>query len=279
MITDSIIKIGNSVVQHGPSNNRVYLLKLDINDLPEIIDKIFDLGHFNGYSKLFAKIPATVYRHFLTRGFIEEALVPAMYNGKCSGLFMSKYLDQSRAVPQNSKLLTNILDVARRTSQETAKDYDTENVEQLGPDSAAELADIYRNVFESYPFPIHDPDYIRQSMRNSVIFFGIRKNAKLVAAASAEMDKSWGCVEMTDFATLPEHQGIGAASSLLARMEKSMQARGIHTAYTIARAESLGMNIVFAKQKYIYGGTLYNNTQICGRLECMNVWHKKITST
>lgn len=56
-----------------------------------------------------------------------------------------------------------------------------------------------------------------------------------------------------------------------------MQARGIHTAYTIARATSFGMNIVLAKMHYAYGGTLYNNTQIGGQLESMNVWPKKLS--
>ena len=278
MQTDSIIRMGNSLVQHGPANNRVYLLKLDTRDLPDIIDKICDLGHTNGYSKLFAKVPATAYRQFTARGFIEEALVPAMCKGKCSGIFMSRYLDHGRAVPHDSKLIARVLEAARRNSQQPAKGCNTDDVVQMDVDHANELAGIYSQVFESYPFPIHDPEFIRQSMKNNVIFFGIRNNGKLVAAASAEMDKSWGCAEMTDFATLPEHQGTGAASTLLARMETIMHARGIHTVYTIARAESFGMNIVFAKRQYMFCGTLYNNTQIGGRLESMNVWHKKITS-
>ena len=278
MQTDNIIRMGHSLVQHGPANNRVYLLKLDPRDLPDIVDSICDLGHNNGYSKLFAKVPATAYKHFLTRGFIEEALVPAMCKGKCAGIFMSKYLDQARAVPHDSKLIASVLEAARCNSQQSAKGCNPDDVVQLDADHADELAGIYGRVFESYPFPIYDPDFIRKSMKNNVIFFGIRNNGKLVAAASAEMDKSWGCAEMTDFATLAEHQGTGAASTLLARMEKVVHARGIHTAYTIARAESFGMNIVFAKKGYLFSGTLYNNTQICGRLESMNVWHKRIAS-
>lgn len=279
MQTDNIVRMGYSLVQHGPANNRVYLLKLDTRDLPDIIDKICELGHNNRYSKLFAKVPATAYKHFLTRGFIEEALVPAMYKNKCSGIFMSKYLDHGRAVPQNSELITRVLDAARQHSHELTKPCNTNDVVQLAQDDADELAEIYSTVFESYPFPIHDPDYLRHAMKNDVIFFGIRKKGKIVAAASAEMDKFWGCVEMTDFATLAEYQGAGAASKLLARMETIMHARGIHTAYTIARAESFGMNIVFAKRGYLFSGTLYNNTHIGGRLESMNVWHKRIIST
>lgn len=278
MQTDSIVSMGNSLVQHGPANNRVYLLKLDPRDLPGIIDDICKLGHTNGYSKLFARVPATTYRQFAERGFIEEALVPAMCKGKCSGIFMSRYLDKARAVPSDSKLIARVLETARRNAQQPAKICNTDNVVQLDTAHADELAGIYGRVFESYPFPIHDPEFIRQSMKNNVIFFGIRNNKNLVAVASAEMDKSWGCAEMTDFATLPEHQGTGAAGTLLARMETVMHARGIHTTYTIARAESFGMNIVFAKMGYMFSGTLYNNTQIGGKLESMNVWHKKIAA-
>ena len=277
MQTDNIVSMGNSLVQHGPANNRVYLLKLDTRDLPDIVDSICALGHNNGYSKLFAKVPATAYKHFLTRGFIEEALVPAMCKGECAGIFMSRYLDQGRAVPHDSKLIASVLEAARGNSQQPAKGCNPDAVVQMDANHADELAALYSRVFESYPFPIHDPDFIRNSMKNNVIFFGIRNNGKLVAAASAEMDKSWGCAEMTDFATLAEYQGAGAASTLLARMEKVTHARGIHTAYTIARAESFGVNIVFAKRGYLFSGTLYNNTQICGRLESMNVWYKRIT--
>ena len=278
MQTDSIVHMGHSLVQHGPANNRVYLLKLDSRDIPDIIDGICDLGHTHGYSKLFAKVPATAYRQFAARGFIEEALVPAMCKGKCAGIFMSRYLDEGRAVPRDNKLIARVLESARRNSQQPPKSSDTEAVEQLDAAHAGELAGIYSRVFESYPFPIHDPEFIRQSMQNNVIYFGIRNRGKLVAAASAEMDKSWGCAEMTDFATLPEYQGSGAASTLLTRMETIMHARGIHTAYTIARAESFGMNIVFAKRRYLFSGTLHNNTQIGGKLESMNVWHKKISA-
>ena len=37
-----------------------------------------------------------------------------------------------------------------------------------------------------------------------------------------------------------------------------------------------GMNITFAKHGYHYAGTLNNNTNICGRIESMNVWYKSL---
>ena len=61
--------------------------------------------------------------------------------------------------------------------------------------------------------------------------------------------------------------GIGSGKSIVA---------GYLTGYTIARALSPGMNITFARAGYRFGGLLWNNTQICGRLEPMNIWYKSL---
>ncbi|MFH1725408.1 MAG: putative beta-lysine N-acetyltransferase, partial [Elusimicrobiota bacterium] len=45
---------------------------------------------------------------------------------------------------------------------------------------------------------------------------------------------------------------------------------------TIARAVSFGMNIAFARVGYSFGGTLWNNTNISGNIESMNIWHKRL---
>jgi len=37
-----------------------------------------------------------------------------------------------------------------------------------------------------------------------------------------------------------------------------------------------GINKIFACSGYLFGGTLLRNTQICGRLESMNIWHKRL---
>lgn len=52
--------------------------------------------------------------------------------------------------------------------------------------------------------------------------------------------------------------------------------RGLLTAYTIARALSVGMNKTFAKCRYAFSGTLVNNTHISGHIQSMNVWWKDL---
>lgn len=275
---DQVTRLGNSIVQHGPANDRVYLMKLDRADLPGIVDAMHALGQERGYTKLFAKIPADAADHFARRGFVNEARVPGMRRGEASACFMSRYLARRRAVPSNPERLADVLDVAERKSRTPAVAASGPAVVRLGHEHAEALAALYGSVFETYPFPISDPGYLREAMDSDVAFFGIPAKGGLAAAASAEMDMGWRCAEMTDFATLPAVRGRGAAGRLLARMEDAVRERGIRTAYTIARAASYGMNTVFARAGYRYGGTLPNNTQIAGRLESMNVWHRRLAA-
>lgn len=278
MQPDSIIKIGNSVLQHGPANDRVYLMKLDESDVIKVMDRVEEVAKEKGYSKVFVKVPDSAVPYFEKKGFISEAVVPLMVGGETPGCFMSRYHDPDRAVIKEQKLLDEVRQVANSKAAEVGSEPDTSAVEKLGPEHIRQLAGLYEKVFESYPFPITDPEFILESMNSDVIFYGIFSGGKLAAAASAEMDNSWKCVEMTDFATLPELRGQGAAGKLLARMEEDMVQKGILTAFTIARAGSHGMNAVFARAGYCLAGTLPNNTQIGGRLESMNVWYKTIST-
>ena len=146
--------------------------------------------------------------------------------------------------------------------------------EILDKSSASEIADIYKKVFDTYPFPIHNPEYIKKTMDENFIYFGIQEQDKLVGISSSEMDEEEKNVEMTDFAVLPEYRGNSFAVFLLQKMEEKMKAKGINTFFTIARAVSFGMNATFAKMGYHYSGTLVKNTNISGNIESMNIWYK-----
>ena len=298
MRPDSVMRLGNSVVQHGPANDRVYLMKLDPCDLPGIVDEVVRLGRDRGYSKLFARVSDRHAAHFQRRGFLHEAQVPGMCNGMATGYFMSRYLEPRRAVARDQGLLEDVLETARSKAGGGAcgpegrpghakperdsgggtsrGERSAQAIEPLNESHAEELAALYAGVFESYPFAIHDPAYLREAMAEGTVFFGIRSGGELVAAASAEIDACWRCAEMTDFATRPACRGRGAASRLLAHMERAVRRMDVRTAYTIARAGSYGMNAVFAKNGYDHGGALTNNTHIGGGLETMNVWYKSL---
>lgn len=135
---------------------------------------------------------------------------------------------------------------------------------------------LYDHVFETYPFPIHDPEYLKETMESHVLYFGAFYEGDLVGIASSEQSLPQRNAEMTDFAVDPKHRGRQLAYHLLIKMEGHMKAAGMNTLYTIARAKSYGMNMTFKKAGYHYTGTLYNNTQIGGQIESMHVWYKSL---
>jgi beta-lysine N6-acetyltransferase len=278
-MTDIIEKIGRSIIQHGPHNQRVYLMKLHHQDAADILPALDRLAHEKQYEKILAKVPAGSRAGFERRGYIQEALIPAYFKNGDSAIFMCKYLSASRAEISAKQQIQDILYQAKRREQnpkrETGTDFPTCQV--CGPADAGEMSSVFRRVFKTYPFPIFDAAYLADVMNKELAqYVCIRKDAKIVAIAAAEVDTDNRGVEMTDFVTLPEFQGRGHAGILLQGMERAMTEQGMRTAFSIARALSPAMNILFAREAYIFGGTLINNTQIAGHVESMNVWHKHL---
>jgi len=275
---DEIATIGQSLIQYGPYNKRIYLMEMSDSDIPDIVGKLDSLAEKGGYTKVFARIPKKAESVFEHRGYRREAFIPGFFRGVGGAAFMSKYFSRSRAQEKHPERIHHVLVVAKGKAGES---------HMPEPDgrfslSAAEAADaeemsaVYGEVFASYPFPIHDPDYLRSTMDDNVRYFCVRDNGHIVALASAEMHPEARSVEMTDFATLPTYRGHQLALHLLEKMEEEMQGERMLTAYTIARALSVGMNVTFARAAYEFAGTLTNNTNICGRIESMNVWHKRL---
>ncbi len=275
---DSLENILGATVQHGSYNDRIYLMKLGGADPARLIPKLAELAGRNGYSKIFAKVPASQARPFLTHDYQKEAAIPGFYNGTEEALFLCAYPKPHRKHEPMAQVLDDIM-VSARERQNSGIATPLRDDAKLRPCTEAdteEMAQIYAKVFPSYPFPIHDPGYLLETMRSHVAYFGIEIDGRLVALSSAEMDATAQNAEMTDFATLPQFLGNGFAAHLLAAMEPEVKNRGIKTAYTIARAASPGMNITFARLGYAYGGRLINNTQISGQIESMNVWHRQL---
>ena len=277
-LSDHILNISNSVIQHGPFNDRVYLMKLAPGDYKEVPVQVERLADNNGYSKIFSKVPSSARDVLEELGHVEEAHVPGMYNGKEGACFMAKFLTKERKTEQKPDEIEAVLDTALSKlgrSKEVGL-LDDEECIVCTADDIEEMAKLYTQVFPSYPFPIHDPVYLLKTMHENVIYFGIKKEGKFVSIASCEMDVKSSNVEMTDFATLPEFRGRGYSYYLLGEMETKMREIDIMTAYTIARARSYGMNTVFSRNSYVYAGTLVNNTNISGGIESMNIWYKHL---
>jgi beta-lysine N6-acetyltransferase len=275
---DKIEIIGDSLIQHGKYNDRIYLMKLDPKNADEVAKIITDLAKEKKYSKIFAKIPEGHIQTFIDAGFEQEAFIPKFYDGKEKAIFLAKYLSEERKSVDSDiqKIIDKNIEIAKAKADKGVDKILPEKyfLKQIPESDVKQLASLYKVVFPTYPFPIHNPNYLKEVMTSHVDFFGVYEGSKLIAASSAEMDKKALNAEMTDFATDPEYLGQGLALFLLDLMDKYMKDKKYPTVYTIARSMSAGMNITFAKLGYIYTGTLINNTNISGNIESMNVWYK-----
>jgi len=278
-MNDQIDRIGNnSLIQHGEHNKRVYLMKLDPADVDKITSLLTGLARGYGYTKIFCKVPDWAAPRFFADGYVMEGMVPGFYAGTATACFMSKFLNSDRLLgmeDQQMKDYSKLLEEYAGIKVQSEGPEGLSDIERLTANDAEEITSVFKEVFISYPFPIHDPEYIRKTMNENIIYFGMKKGGKLIAVSSAEIDFEGRNVEMTDFATLPEARGRGMAGTLLQKMEYEMNEEGILTFYTIARLNSFPMNRTFLRRGYQYAGTLINNTNIAGDIESMNVLYKQ----
>jgi putative beta-lysine N-acetyltransferase len=253
-------------------------MHLKSDDPRGLIATLEEMAAAHGYGKIFAKIPAPAWDVFQAAGYGIEAVVPGLFQGKTDGFFLAKYFAAERQKAENlpSPLQPGDADKKKKADRRSRTTSASGDIVSCRPAEADEMSAVYRRVFASYPFPIQDAAHLQQMMTAGARFYCIRINKQMAAVAAADIDREGNNAEMTDFATLPKWRGMGLAGRLLDHMDRETARAGIHTAYTIARADSEGMNRVFQNNGYRYAGVLINNSQIGGSIRSMTVWYKHL---
>lgn len=266
-----------SVITHDKQSDRVYLMKLHQDDLPGIVEYIDDLAGQYGYTKIFAKIPSRFAPSFIRAGYCIEAVIPRFFHDGNDVFLMCRYFSEDRRNTEHDaiRLFQDLLE--KPHSQGASGPPESYVLKALGEDDIDSMVNVFRKVFESYPFPVFEPSFLLHGMKcEGTRYFGAFYKEKLVAVGSAECDAMEGNAEMTDFAVLPAHRGKHLSSALLSLMESELGKEGFSTLYTICRLKSIAMNKTFLAARYRYSGTLIRNTQISGDIESMNVWYKNL---
>lgn len=277
-MTDKIETLLHSTIQHGPHNDRIYLLHLDERDAPDIVATLENLANANHYTKILTKTSASLSSFFTQHGYIEEARIPDFFKDGQALVFLSKFMAAERSRERNPEQVRRIEALINQPleASNTNGRSQVHEVRECIPQDALELSRLFTQVFQTYPFPIFDPSYLIQMMAEQTRYFCIRHEGRMIATAAAESDAHHPGVEMTDFAVSPVWRGQGCASALLAQMETAMHRRGKRVAFTIARTRSLGINALFKRHGHRFAGVLTNNTNIAGGIESMTVWFRKL---
>lgn len=242
-----------------------------------VIQKAEELVQKHHGEKLIFKVRREQLFSFFEKGFQPEAVVDSYFLGS-DAYFFSKFYTVERK--KNDRWITEdqIMKGVSDLKQAFDKiflpsDYELKKADDS---SAAELSALYKQVFQIYPTPLNNPEYVKKTMAEGTIYYVFYYHGKIVSAASAEINNFYKNAELTDCATLPEHRKYGLMKFLLQELERELTEKGIFCAYSISRALSFGMNAVLFQLGYRYRGRLMNNCYIYDKLESMNMWVKNL---
>jgi putative beta-lysine N-acetyltransferase len=262
-------------------NKRLKVLDYEADDYRAMVARVDYLADANGFDKVFFKARGNDWQRFLSFGYQLEGILKYFYRGK-DGYVMSKFRSVERAhnklIIEENELIEKLMS---RPPEAVAKPLPPEyQLIECTQDHIPGLVELYRDVFATYPSPLTIPDFIDQTMKRNVLYRAILNGQGLiVAAASAEIDHKHSSAELTDCATLKSERGNGLMYRLLAKLIDDLDKIEIMTPFTLARAASFGMNLVFHRLGFEFTGRLVNNCDIYGQFEDMNIWVRRPEGT
>lgn len=219
------------------------------------------------------------WRDLFSRGYELEAVISGYFNGT-DNFIMARYLDDNRRTSKHWVNEDRILEKVCKKDREVNKVIIPSHYQfrKAEIEDAEQLAKLYGKVFEIYPTPMNDKEYVEKLLKDGNLFYVVESNGLIVSAASADINETFHNAELTDCATLQDHRKYGLMKKLLLFLEKDLRKKRIFCTFSIARSLSFGMNAAFFQLGYKYNGRLLNNCYIYDKLEDMNVWVKDLSS-
>lgn len=257
-------------------NKRVKLTQYEGN-AGKISAKLTELCIKHGLGKIISTIYSKDTDAFCNNGYIIEGVIPGFFKGE-PGYCTSFFALEERASSTSLEEENTIVNKAKELKNQYENTYnDIFQIKTATENHVEQLAYLFNAVFETYPTPINNPDYIKKVMNNHVLFKIAEYQGQIVSAASADINPEFLNAEITDCATLREFRGKGLLSQLIYSLEQQLRQRNLITLFSLSRSLSAGINIVLSKHGYEYTGRLINNCDIMGKFEDMNIWVKNIS--
>lgn len=228
--------------------------------------------------KIIIKSRLEDYKQFIEQGFLAEAIIDGYFLGS-DCYFFSKYLKVERSYNNQLQVEEDIITSVQqlKRSPDVIMPPIEYQLKKVSEQEAHLLAGLYREIFQVYPTPLFDPEYIKKTMKDGTIYYAFSYNNEFISAASAEVNQVFRNAELTDCATKKDHRKFGLMKILLKKLEEELFEQGIFCSYSIARSLSFGTNAVLHQLGYRYRGRFINNCYIFDKLEDMNVWVKSLS--
>lgn len=246
-------------------------------NLDSLLDEILAISRKAGASKIILKVKQPDTNIALANSYQLEGVIEGYFKGSDAYLF-SRFLTEDRRNEREWVAEDGVMDAIKSMTDMNSSEQELKDViiRRAESKDAAGMAELYKTIFQVYPTPVNDPDYLMESMKSGNVFYVAEHKDRIVSAASAEINQSLYNAEITDCATLPEYRRHKFIQFLIDQISKELKHKGIFHVYSLARARSFGMNAALFNSGYRYKGRLMNNCYISQSLENMNVWCKKL---
>ncbi len=255
-------------------SQRIILLNRSGN-IDQIMQQLKTISYKEKAGKIIAYTREQEKSYFEEYGFVQEGIIEGYFRGEnafCYSYFSNVQRKYSYHLVEENRIIEETLSaVYKETPSSKFKTY----VIRTASESDAEaLAHFLGDNFTSYPTPVHDPDYIKEIMKERALFKIALHNGEIICTASADRNIDLLNAEITDCVTHPGYRGKGLTGHLIHLLEQDLMASGYITLYSLARAISPAINRALRKNGFQYGGRLINNCCIMGNIEDMNIWVK-----
>lgn len=257
------------------ANNRLKIL--DYHWISEnVVKEIIGFAAYEELGKIIFTCRAEAVALFCECGFIVEGTINGFFRGE-DGYCISYYVDKNRKTSRQEQAENDIMHKCQNTETSfipiTGEDILFRNADKT---DIQQMIALFSAVFTTYPSPVFSSEYLKSVMNGKTIFKVAVQSGKIISIASAEVDIINLNAEMTDCATYPQYRGKGLLTNLMFQLESELKSNGFYTLYSLCRATEPGINKALCKLQYNYTGRLINNCNICGSLEDMNIWVKRL---
>jgi len=252
-------------------NSRARIISHDLLT-SDLLRKVKTQASTKGIGKIISFTPAANLAIFLAEDFVLEGTIKGFFRGQ-PAVCCSYFVDPLRSLTRNSVPNSQLPGQPGRNrilvSNLGSKPYLVRDAQEK---DVAGIVRLFRYVFQSYPSPVFEKDYILLNMQEHSVQYKIAvHNKDIIGVAAAETDTVNFNAEMTDCVTYPLYRNRGVLGVLLSELEKDLGKQDFICLYTLCRAANPAVNKVFARLGYEFSGCLVNNCHICGSYEDMNV--------
>lgn len=272
-------KINRTKIYVDLSNRRVKIINFNNISL-QTLKRIIHFTSKQYLSKIICYCDTETIETFIKAGFEPEGKIEGYFKGT-DAFCMSYFINSNRKICSNYSIKESLVKECLNVHNTYINHRNKLKclIRTATKNDINEMVKLFSTVFLTYPFPIYDEEYIKQSMNEKILYKVAVYDGKIISVASADMDSENLSAEITDCATLLDYRGNGVLSNIIYSLESDLKAKGFKTLYGLSRAINPSINFIFSKHNFNFSGRLVNNCNICGTFEDMNIWVKNIRTS